>query len=108
MSRAWGAHRERLDEDLHRAAVGCGAAVSLLAWGVCLAFSVPLCALSCCDRARVLLCVMVRLGPRRVLSSRRFDSVAKEYSPCLSHRAGLRLCHFLPGRTRWIGSEPTP
>ena len=61
MSRAWGAHRERLDEDLHRAAVGCGAAVSLLAWGVCLAFSVPLCALSCCDRARVLLCVMVRL-----------------------------------------------
>ena len=60
MSRAWGAHRERLDEDLHRAAVGSGAAVSLLACGVCLVFSVPLCALGCCDRAGVLLCVMVR------------------------------------------------
>ena len=65
MSRAWGAHRERLDEDLHRAAVGSGAAVSLLACGVCLVFSVPLCALGCCDQAGVLLCVMVRLEALR-------------------------------------------
>ena len=92
MSRAWGAHRERLDEDLHRAAVGCGAAVSLLAWGVCLAFSVPLCALSCCDRARVLLCVMVRLGPRRqgVVKSWHWEEGALSYS---THDPGIQVLH---------------